>query len=327
MPIFTVTPTLPKQALGAGDDLALDIEEFTGLVEGTLARESKFAPFVDVRPVRGTSTLTNEGIGESTLQVLVKGQAPDPTETEFNRINLTVDTTIIARNWVAQIDDLQKNYAVKAEIAREHGQKIAKLHDQAFAIQAIKAARLAGSAYGALPGHSGGNTQTLNAAGDRTDPAALYAALSKLFAAMEAKDVDPQSSNVMVALRPDAFYALLDAEQIVNSNYVTYNGKEIASTKMLKAFNVPVISSNNVPNTVITGHPLSNSRNSNSFDGDFTKLVAVAFSPRSLLAGETVPLSTDIWWDQKSKGYFIDAWLAFSATPNRAEFAGQIVIP
>lgn len=90
---------------------------------------------------------------------------------------------------------------------------------------------------------------------------------------------------------------------------------------------MPIISTNNQPKTNITGHQLSNARNGNAFDGDFTKLVATAFAPNSLLAGETIPLMTNVWWDDATKGYYIDSWLAFSATPNRNEYSGRIVLP
>lgn len=326
MTIVVANPTLPNQNQGAGDDLALSIEKFTGVVEGTIARHSKVTPFVDVRPVRGTSTLTNEGIGESTLQVLKKGESPDPTINQAAQVSVTVDTTVIARNWVSQIDDFQKNYGFKEQVGLEHGKKIAKFTDNAFLIMAAKSAARTASAFG-LPGHNGGTTVTTAAAGDITDPAALYSYLSRMFAEMEEKDVDPQADNIMVSLRPKSFYALMDAEQIVNGTYVTAQGIEMPNTKMLKAFGVPVISTMNQPNTNIVGHELSTVRNGNAFDGDFTKLAAVAFSPNALLAGETIPLSTNVWWDDGTKGYYIDAWLAFSAATNRAEFAGRIVIP
>lgn len=326
--ILSVTPNLPNQKQGTGDELALVIEEFTGIVEGTLERVSKAAPFVDVRRVTGTATVTNEGIGESTLQVLVKGEAPPATINQANRINLTVDTTVIARNWVSQLDDFQKNYAFKEKVAVEHGKAFAKFHDEAHFIQAAHAAAISAATgtYG-LPGHKGGTTITLSAAGDERDAARILAALSDLFAEMEEKDVDPQADNLMVALRPKAYYALLQAEEIINTNYVFANGKEIVNAKVLKAYGVPVVSSNNVPGRNITGHFMSNARNGNAYDGDFTKLVAVAFSPRAILAGETVPLSANVWWDDLTKGYYIDSWMAFAATPDRAEFAGRVVLP
>lgn len=328
MALDAFTVTRPNQALGAGDELALAIEEYTGILQETLDRKSKAAPFVTIRPVRGTSTITNEGIGESTLQVVTAGTTPDGTsQNQTNQISLTIDTLILARTTQPLLDSFQKRYDFRAAVGREHGKKIAKFYDQAFFIQAAKAAALSASAYGALPGHNGGTTETLALAADATDPAALYTALSDLFAAMEEKDVDPANDDVMVALRPASFYALLDAEQIVNGTYITSKGTVMENAKMLKAFGVPVVSSNNVPNTNITAHSLSNSRNSNAYNGDFTKLVAVAFAPEALLAGETISLTPAVFYDEKSKLWFIDAHLAFGVTPDRAELAGRILIP
>lgn len=328
MALPTFTPTYPNQNLGAGDELALAIEQFTGIVEGTIERQSKAAPFVNIRPVRGTTTLVNDAIGESTLQVVTPGQTPDGTsENQTARVALTVDTLILARTNIPLLDSFQKNWDFKSEVGREHGKKIAKFTDEAFFIQAAKAAALAGSAFGALPGHAGGSTVTLDSAADAGDPAALLAAISDLFVKFEEKDVSPSVDDVIVALRPAAFYALLDADQIINGEYITSKGTKLEGVKMLKALGVPVVSSNNVPNTNITSHPLSNSRNSSAYDGDFTKLVAVAFAPNALLAGETIPLTTAVWYSEEKKTWFVDAHLAFGVTANRAEYAGRILIP
>jgi len=328
MALPTFTPTFPNQNLGTGDELALAIEEFTGIVEGTIERQSKAAPFVNIRPVRGTTTIVNDAIGESTLQVVTPGTTPDGTsENQTARVALTVDTLILARTNIPLLDSFQKNWDFKSEVGREHGKKIAKFTDEAFFIQAAKAAGLAGSAFGALPGHAGGSTVTLDSSADAADPAALLAAISDLFVKFEEKDVSPSVDDVIVALRPAAFYALLDADQIVNGEYITSKGTKLEGVKMLKALGVPVVSSNNVPNTNITGHPLSNTRNSSAYDGDFTKLVAVAFAPNALLAGETIPLTTAVWYSEEKKTWFVDAHLSFGVTPNRAEYAGRILIP
>ena len=328
MALNAFTPTYPNQNLGTGDTLANAIEEYTGVLEETIERQSKAAPFVNKMTVTGTSTITNEGIGESTLQKVTPGSTPDGTsQNQTAQISLTVDTLILARTTLPLLDSFQKRYDFRAAVGRDHGKKIAKFYDQAFFIQAAKAAALSASAYGALPGHNGGSTITLGASADATGPAAMYTAISDLFATMEAKDVDPAGDNVMVALRPDVFYALMDAEQIVNGEYVTANGVVMQNVKMLKAFGVPVVSSNNVPNSNVSGHLLSNTRNSNAYDGDFSKLVAVAFSPDALLAGETISLTPAVFYSEESKLWFIDAHLAFGVTPYRPEYAGRIVKP
>lgn len=327
MPLGTFTPNFPNQSLGVGDELALAIEEFTGIVEQTITRRSATMGMLNIRPVRGTTTITNEGLGESTLQKVTPGTIPDGNVNEAARINLTVDTLILARNITPLLDSFQKNYDFRAGIGREHGEKIARFWDEAMLIQALKAAALGASAFGALNGHNGGSTKVLASSGDATDPAALYSAISDLFVSMENKDVVPSLDDVIVAVKPAQFYALLDAEQIVNGEYVTSSGTRFENAKMLKAFGVPVVSANNLPTTNISGHLLSNSRNSNAYDGDFTKTVAAVFSAKALLVGETIPLTNSVFYEERDKAWYIDSHLSFGVTPNRAEYAGRIVLP
>ncbi len=326
MALPSYTPTRPNSQNGGVDPLALVIEEFTGLVEGTIERKSALKGFIPVKPVKGTATLTNYAVGESTLQKLVAGESLDGTKNDFSKISVTVDTVVAARAILPLLDVFQTNFDARKEIAMEHGKKIAKFYDQSFFIQAIKAGQLTASPYGS-DGHLGGSQETLASAGDVSDPAKLYAAIAGLFTKMELKDVDPGTDDIMLALTPTEFYTMLQAEQIVNGEYKTADGTSIQGM-IFKAFGCPVIRSNNLPaGSNISSHLLSNSGNSNAYDGDFTKVVAAAFSPRALLAGETIPLQTNVFFDDISKQWFVDAWLSYAVTPNRPEYAGVILKP
>lgn len=325
MGLDTYNVTRPNARNGGTDPFELIIEEFTGLVEGTIERKSVLKGFVPLKTVKGTSTVTNYGVGESTLGKLTPGETPDGTLNDFSKISVTVDTVVNARAVLPLLDVFQTQFDSRAEIAAEHGKKIAKFWDQSFFIQAAKAAALATSTYGSA-GHHGGSTEVLDNAADRTDPAKLYAAIANLFTKMEEKDVDPRMDDVMIALRPEQYYTLLQAEQIVNGEYVTAAGTKI-DTGIFKSFGVPVVSTNNVPNTNIVDHLLSNTGNGAAYDGDFSNVVALAFSPRALLAGETIPLQSKIFFDDLSKHWFVDAWLAYGVTPNRPEFSGSILLP
>jgi hypothetical protein len=143
---------------------------------------------------------------------------------------------------------------------------------------------------------------------------------------MEEKDVVPREDDIMLAFRPAEFYALQEADQIVNGEYLTSDGNKITAM-IFKAYGCPVVSSNNVPNSLIAGHLLSNAANGNAYDGDFTKLVGLAFSARALLAGETIPLTSDVFYDKQYKSWFVDSHLAYAVGPNRAEYAGSIWMP
>lgn len=326
--VFNITR--PNARNGGADPLALIIEEFTGLVEGTLERKSLTRGWVPMRNVQGTSTIRVDGVGSSQLQALVPGTQPDGTPSQFGKTNLTIDTVVLARESFPLLDQFQSNYDKRKEVAMEQGKTIAKFLDQAMFIQAIKASLLANSKFHStteLPGHAGGTTETLALAGDVNDPAKINSAINRLFAAMEAKDVDPQGDDLIIACRPDIFYRLLEADVLINTEYVTSEGNSV-NGMVLKTYGVPVLRTNNFPaGSNITGHLLSNAGNGNAYNGDFTKVVLTAFSPRALLAGETIPLASDVFYDKLYKAWFVDSHLSFGVTPRRAEMAGSILIP
>ena len=328
---FNITQVNQANQTGALD--ALVIEEFTGLVEGTIERRSVMQGMIPVRRIQGTDTFTNRAVGESTLQKVVPGAQLDATRSDFAKNSVTVDTVVAARDSFALLDVFLTNIDVRREVAVEQGKKIAKFWDQAFFIQAAKAALLtqssfAGGVAGKPAGHFGGSQETLTTASDLQDPARLYAALARLLVKFESKDVDPRNDDLMIVVKPAEYYTLIQAEQLVNTEYVTAAGNKVNDAWVLKTYGVPVFSSNNLPAGLnITGHLLSNTGNGNAYDGDFTKLGALAFSPRAIMAGEAIPLESDIFYDKLFKSWFVDSHLSFAVGPNRAEFAGAILIP
>jgi len=332
--VFTVTYPNSQNSVDStqAERLALIIEDYSGQVEGTVQRRSITTGFIPFKTVRGSATFTNHAVGESTLQKLVPGAALDGTKNDFAKNSVTIDTVLAARNTLPMLDVLQTQDDVLREISTEHGKKIAKMIDNAILIQAAKAAALAESSFsngtsGKPAGHFGGSTETLADAADLADPAKLYQALLNLFVKMEVKDVDPANDDVVIIVTPAVHAVLAQAEMLVNANYITSMGNTLQGATVLKALGVPILKSNNLPQTNITSHLLSNAGNSNAYNGDFTKLGLLAFSPRAVMAGVTIPVTTDIFWDKVYKMWFVDAHLSFAAGPNRAEFAGRIMKP
>lgn len=319
----------PGQEGATGAVNALHIEEYTGIVEGTIARKSVLTGFIPVRAVRGTSVIQSFAVGESTLQKVVPGVTPDGQAEKFGKNTLTIDTLILARDMFPLLETWQTSYDARKEVGLEHGKKIAKFKDQAFFIQAIKTAQRTTAKFTGVngAGHSGGTQVTFAGSSDHLDPAKLYAKVAEAFVGMEQKDVDPRTDDVLLAMKPAEFYTLLQNEMLINSEWKSADGNSVQGM-VLKTYGVPVISSNNLPaGETITGHLLSNSDNSNAYDGDFSKVVACAFSARALLAGETIPLTTAIFWDEKSKHWFVDDHLSFAVGPNRPEFSAVILKP
>ena len=328
----TIFPTVPvnQNQINQSDALdALILEQFTGEVEHTFVAESVLSQFFPTKPVKGTNTLTKKAIGRTKLQKLQRGDAPDGTQVDFSQAKVVVDTTILSRHSFTELETLQTDIDARKEIAIEQGQEIAEFVDATISIAAAKAAAMTTSAFtknGRAPeGHFGATQVTLAAAGDELDPAKLYAAIGKLFAEMEeTKKVKAVRDGMILIVRPTAFMTLMNAEQISNGEYLTSDGNKLTDVPMFKAFGVPILSSENMPNGEVTGHLLSNDDNDNWYDGDFTGLVAVAVSPRALLIAEALPLQSSVWWSDASKCYFVDSWMSFAVGFNRVELAGMI---
>lgn len=322
----TFTITRPGQTNGTGDIDAQHVEEVTGHVEGTIARMSVLAPRVPMRPLRGTSMLRNDAVGQSTLQKITPGATPDGTTNKFGKNVLHVDTTLIARAVLPLLETFQTSYDSRKEIGMEHGKVIAKQLDQSLFIQAIRAGQLTANTYGLTSaGHTGGSQVTLTNGSDVNDPAILYQKLVDLLTAMRLKDVDPLADGVILGVTPTDFATLSMAELLINSDYKTSEGTSIPGMA-LKAHGVTVVQSNNFPGgTVVAGSLMETA--DNIYDGDYSKVVAVAFAPGALMAAETIPLQSDVFFDKISKQWFVDSWRAYGATPNKAAFAGVLLKP
>lgn len=323
--------TRPGQLDQAGDINATAVTEYGQSVQHTIQRKSVLAPYVNMRPVRGTNRIGDFGFGDSVVGKVTPGEAPAASKNDIGRNTLIIDTLVYTRHFLPLLETFQTSYDARVELGVEDGEAMARFTDQAFMIQAAKAAADTNSRYSSVAGKpsgfKGGTTEVLTSASDVDDPARFYKAISNLFAKMEEKDVVPGQDDVMIAMKPKQFYSLLDAEQIINGNYVTARGTTVENVMIFKAFGCPVIRTNNFPSGTVTGHLLSTANNNNAYDGDFSKLAALAFSPKALLAGETIPLTHDLYYDKIFKSWIVDSHAAFGVTASRSEYAGQIVLP
>ena len=76
-----------------------------------------------------------------------------------------------------------------------------------------------------------------------------------------------------------------------------------------------------IPTSPITNHLLGAAYNVNAAEAD---TVAIVTHPQSLLVGETIPLTSDVWFDKKERQWFIDSFAAYGASPRRADVSGVV---
>lgn len=303
----------------SSDDL---LDQYGGMVEVQFAKDSIMRQYATIQPIRGTDTLVNNRLGKTTLQKLVPGVRPDVgAGTQFGRVSVVVDTVVLARDNRSMLNELQTHFPARQLLATDHGKELGKFFDQAFLIQTIKGSRMAAPAN--LNGSIGaGFNTTLAAAGDELDPDKVYDKISAIIVAME--ELEIPTEELLIFVRPTTFDILGKNNKLTSRDY-SANGDFAAGT-LYQLKGVRIEKSTRIPTASITGHHLSNVQNGMAYDLNSTeaKAIAVIMHPRSLLAGETIPLTSDLWFNREEKQWFIDSFLSFAVTVNRPDLCGAV---
>lgn len=341
--------------VNSGNVNPLYIEQYGGEVEHRILKESFMRQFFNFKSVRGTDTVTNDRMGHTELQKVSRGIRPTDSSPTFDNISVKVDTIVLARTNQFLLDDFLSHIDVRKEVGMEHGKTIGKFFDEAFIVQGIKAAQItnqdpAGVKSGgwaeakrsgvdtgtpstiptpvvrtAPEGFQGATSVVFDAADLELDPDALDRAIQDMCQTIEEKDVDLEGGVVLV--RPEQYYVLLRNDKLLDRDFSTSNG-DYAKGQVLMSNGVRIQKTNRFPAASDVGqtHFLSNAGNGNAYDVSAIDVdcVALFLQPKALLAGETIPLTSKVYYSDIELQWFIDSYLAFGVTPNRAEMAAAI---
>lgn len=336
--------------INSGNVNPLYIEQYGGEVEHRFLKASFMRQFFKFKSVRGTDTITNDRIGHSALQKVSRGVRPTDSAPSFDNISVKVDTIVLARTNQFLLDDFLSHIDVRKEVGMEHGMEIGKFFDESFLVQGIKACQITnqdpdGNLSGgweeaktggssskpanvirtAPEGFQGGSVVILDSVGDEDDPELLELAIQDLCQTIEEKDVD--ITDAVLLVRPAQYYTLLKNNKLLDQDFSTANG-DYAKGKVMMANGVRIQVTNRFPSQEDVGqtHFLSNAGNGNAYNVSQADVncKVLLLMPKALLAGETIPLTSKVYYSDIELQWFIDSYLAYGVTPNRAEMAGGI---
>lgn len=314
---------LPTDSSHLSDQVSSEmLEQFSGMVETQFAKSAIMRQYAKVKNVTGTDTVINRRLGRTVLKKVVAGVRPDATPTKQGRTSVTVDTIILARDNQSLLNEFQADFDVRSEVAADQGKELGKFFDEAFIIQGIKGALAAAPAN--LNGAIGaGKNFTFTGANDHLDPDKLEDAIAGLLVRMQEEDID--TSECVIFVRPTQYRTLYKNDKLVSKEFSPENGN-YAKGMVMCLGDSRIVSTARIPTAAITGHRLSNPDNSNSYDvsASEAKAVAVIIHPKSLLAGETIPLTSDIYYEKTELQYFIDSYIAFGVSVNRPDVCGAV---
>lgn len=301
------------------------IAQFNGAVESQFAKDSIMRQYVNVKPVRGTDTIVGRRIGTTAVQRVTEGVRPNATPTNIGKVALTVDTLILARANRALLNEWQTDFDVRTELGKDHGKVLGKFFDQSVLIQAIKGSQQPAPT-GLEDAIGAGKNVTLDAAGDEADPDKFVKAIRTVLQQMRESEAPVEEMLIMVS--PTQFDVLLDNDKLVKRDFSEGNG-DFSRRELFYLGGVPIMETARIPSvaTPDTEHHLLSNVN-NNFGYDVTakdaKSKAVIMHPRSLLAGETIPLTSDVYYNKEELQWFIDSYISFGVAVNRPDLCGAV---
>lgn len=318
--------TLTNVAVSASGEVdSLLIEKFNGKVNEQYLKGENILSYFDVQTVTGTNTVSNKYLGETELQVLAPGQSPNATPTQADKNLLVIDTTVIARNTVAHIHDVQGDIdSLKPKLAMNQAKQLKRLEDQ-MAIQQMLLGGIANTKANRSKPRVKGHGFSINV--NVTEREALanpqYVMAAVEYALEQQLEQEVDISDVAIMMPWKFFNALRDADRIVDKTYTISQSGATINGFVLSSYNCPVIPSNRFPTFAQdqAHHLLSNKDNGYRYDpiAEMNGAVAVLFTADALLVGRTIEVTGDIFYEKKEKTYYIDTFMAEGAIPDRWE--------
>lgn len=315
----------------SGEAQSLAFEKFTGQIKRAYANLMGMMSYFDLQQVVGTNSVSNKYLGTTEVQALAPGKDVRGAQAEFDKNSLVIDTTVIARNVVGMLDDVQDDIMVKGKLAEEQVIAIKKLEDRMLLQQCIFGALINNKAARnnkpRVKGH-GFSIAQQDKHFNLDDPTRILTFIEQILEQAVLQDLD--LSRITIAMPWPVFNSLRDAERICDARYNTYGTNNVTGF-VLKSFNVPVVPTNHFPNKTrdhkdIDGqvgdhHILSKPTNGFRYDvtADQEACIFVCFGNEALLVGRSISLTGEIWWNQANKTWYIDSYLAEGAIPDRWE--------
>jgi hypothetical protein len=311
----------------SGEVDSLLIEKFTGKVHEEYIKGENLMQYFDVDEVTGTNMVSNKYLGDVSLQAMQAGEDVAATPVEADKNALVIDAQVIARNAVSQLHDVQGDIAgLKSKLARKQTKQIKKMEDEMLIQQMILGARsnntTSRSAAPRVSGH-GFSQEVFISTAQAASSNSMLAAIELCIENMQIAEMDIDEIKVLVS--HVTMGVLRDSERVVSKTFAGV-GANMVDGFMLPSLGVRVIPSNRFPTAATATSILSKASNDNRYNtvaGD-NAVVAICFTEDALLVGRSIALSGDIFFDKKSKSYFIDSWIAEGAIPDRWEAVGTI---
>jgi hypothetical protein len=230
-----------------------------------------------------------------------------------------VKQPILARVTVAMLAQVQDRLDVKSRTPLNFARKIAKAKDQILLLMAVKSGMKATGA-GEVSDMPGGVNNELAAATDELDATKLETGITGLAQGLAEQEVDLMDGRCYIA--PAQYFTLLKNDKLVDANFSKENGN-YAQAALSVAAGMPLVMTMRLTQAADDGS--DSSKNAYLMGANYTcsdeesDVVALFCMGESIMVAQSIPLTSDVYWDKRLLCWFIDSYLAFGAAPDRPD--------
>lgn len=305
------------QINGAGDALALFLKKFSGEVLTTFETECVMKDKQLVKTIESGKSAQFPVTGTASASYHVPGQNLLESNNALlssigkNEKIINIDGLLQSSAFIAKIDEAMNHYDTRSIYTSELGRALAYAWDQ-------NSLNLIGLAARAAANITGGNGGSVLAKGATvaTTASVLAAAIFEAAQTFDEKNV-PQTER-FVALRP-RYYSLL-AQSTTQLNKDWGGAGVYSEGTVLKIAGITLVKSNFVPNGVVSSQTGQN----NTYSGDFSDTVALAFHKSAIGTVKLLDLATESEYLTQYQGTLVVSKYAVGSGILRPESAIEI---
>ena len=238
-------------------------------------------------PVLGTATAAYHTVGTPLVGA---------NQIKANEKIISIDDLLISQAFVSDLDELKNHYDVRSTYANELGKALARRYDQNVAKVIANASRasttLSGGNGGTVLTLANGNTASSDVTGDE-----LAAAIYDIAQAFDERDI-PKTDRFVV-LPPAEYYKLPEsATRTISTDFNPGGNGSFASGNVQQIAGMPVIMSNNVPQTNKAPGNTANTNelggSNNTYAGDDSKTIGLVFHKSAVGTVKLLDLQTEM---------------------------------
>ena len=211
---------------------------------------------------------------------------------------ISIDDLLIADVFVSRLEELKNHYDVRAAYADELGKALAKTYDSNVAKMIANASRASST----LTGIAGGLTLTLpntNTTSSAVTGDEIAAAIYDIAQAFDERDIPP--TDRFCCLPPAEYYKLAEsATRTVNADFNPGGNGSFASGKIQQVAGIPVMMSNNIPQSNVSSNP---SGANNTYSGDDSKTIGLVFHKSAVGTVKLMDMTTEITGNEYATMY------------------------